>query len=129
MYQTYSQNLLDHYRSPRNIGAFDAQDDQVGTAMVGNPAVGEVIKLQIKVNASGIIEDACFKTYGCSAAIASSSLATEAIKGKTLAQALDIRYTQIAEELALPPVKIHCAILAQDAIGAAVQNYNEKHKE
>lgn len=129
MYQAYSEKLLDHYRSPRNVGAFDPQDIQVGTGMVGAPAIGEVIKLQIKVNASGIIEDACFKTYGCGAAIASSSLATETIKGKTLAQALGIRYTQIAEELALPPVKIHCSILAQDAIGAAVRNYNEKHKE
>ena len=125
----YSEKVIDHYENPRNVGAFDKSDDNVGTGMVGAPACGDVMKLQIKVNEAGIIEDARFKTYGCGSAIASSSLVTEWVKGKTLDQALDIRNTQIAEELALPPVKIHCSILAEDAIKAAVQNYKEKHPE
>ncbi|NLZ10793.1 Fe-S cluster assembly scaffold IscU [Neopusillimonas aromaticivorans] len=125
----YSEKVIDHYENPRNVGAFDKSDENVGTGMVGAPACGDVMKLQIKVNEAGIIEDARFKTYGCGSAIASSSLVTEWVKGKTLDQALDIRNTQIAEELALPPVKIHCSILAEDAIKAAVQNYKEKHPE
>ncbi|SHI11205.1 Fe-S cluster assembly scaffold IscU [Pollutimonas bauzanensis] len=125
----YSDKVLDHYENPRNVGAFDKSDSTVGTGMVGAPACGDVMKLQIKVNESGIIEDARFKTYGCGSAIASSSLVTEWVKGKTLDQAMDIRNTQIAEELALPPVKIHCSILAEDAIKAAVQNYKEKHQD
>ena len=123
----YSTKVLDHYENPRNVGSFDKEDDSVGTGMVGAPACGDVMKLQIKVNESGIIEDARFKTYGCGSAIASSSLVTEWVKGKSLDQALAIRNTQIAEELALPPVKIHCSILAEDAIKAAVQDYKEKH--
>jgi len=123
----YSSKVLDHYENPRNVGAFDKGDDSVGTGMVGAPACGDVMKLQIKVNESGIIEDARFKTYGCGSAIASSSLVTEWVKGKSLDEALNIRNTQIAEELALPPVKIHCSILAEDAIKAAVQDYKEKH--
>ena len=123
----YSDKLLDHYENPRNVGSFDKADIRVGTGMVGAPSSGEVVKLQIKVNESGIIEEARFKTYGCGSAIASSSLVTEWIKGKTLDQALAIRNTQIADELALPPVKIHCSILAEDAIKAAVRNYQEKH--
>src|SRR3546814_366177 len=125
----YSATVLDHYENPRNVGTFDKSDPHVGTGMVGAPSLGDVIKLQIKVNESGIIEDARFKTYGCGSAIASSSLVTEWIKGKTLDQALDIRNTHIAQELALPPVKIHCSILAEDAIKAAVRNYKEKHQE
>ncbi len=125
----YSDKVLDHYENPRNVGAFDKSDASVGTGMVGAPACGDVMKLQIKVNESGIIEDARFKTYGCGSAIASSSLVTEWVKGKTLDQAMDIRNTQIAEELALPPVKIHCSILAEDAIKAAVRNYKEKHQD
>ena len=125
----YSEKVIDHYENPRNVGAFDKSDESIGTGMVGAPACGDVMKLQIKVNEAGIIEDARFKTYGCGSAIASSSLVTEWVKGKTLDQALDIRNTQIAEELALPPVKIHCSILAEDAIKAAVQNYKEKHPE
>ena len=125
----YSEKVIDHYENPRNVGAFDKSDESVGTGMVGAPACGDVMKLQIKVNEAGIIEDARFKTYGCGSAIASSSLVTEWVKGKTLDQALDIRNTQIAEELALPPVKIHCSILAEDAIKAAVQNYKEKHQK
>lgn len=125
----YSDKVLDHYENPRNVGAFDKSDGSVGTGMVGAPACGDVMKLQIKVNDAGIIEDARFKTYGCGSAIASSSLVTEWVKGKTLDQALDIRNTQIAEELALPPVKIHCSILAEDAIKAAVQNYKDKHQD
>ncbi|MDH4401811.1 MAG: Fe-S cluster assembly scaffold IscU [Alcaligenaceae bacterium] len=124
----YSDKVLDHYENPRNVGTFDKGDDQVGTGMVGAPACGDVMKLQIRVNADGIIEDARFKTYGCGSAIASSSLVTEWVKGKTLDQALTIRNTQIAEELALPPVKIHCSILAEDAIKAAVQDYKDKHQ-
>ncbi|GAA4335221.1 Fe-S cluster assembly scaffold IscU [Pigmentiphaga soli] len=122
----YSEKVIDHYENPRNVGAFDKGDESVGTGMVGAPACGDVMKLQIKVNEQGIIEDARFKTYGCGSAIASSSLVTEWVKGKTLDQALDIRNTQIAQELALPPVKIHCSILAEDAIKAAVNDYRAK---
>lgn len=123
----YSDKVLDHYENPRNVGAFQKDDDTVGTGMVGAPACGDVMKLQIKVGANGIIEDAKFKTYGCGSAIASSSLVTEWVKGKTLDQALSIKNTQIAEELALPPVKIHCSILAEDAIKAAVEDYKARH--
>lgn len=123
----YSDKVLDHYENPRNVGSFDKGDGSVGTGMVGAPACGDVMKLQIKVNEEGVIEDAKFKTYGCGSAIASSSLVTEWVKGKTLEQALDIKNTQIAEELALPPVKIHCSILAEDAIKAAVADYKAKH--
>ena len=123
----YSDKLLDHYENPRNVGAFRKDDDDVGTGMVGAPACGDVMKLQIKVGADGVIEDAKFKTYGCGSAIASSSLVTEWVKGKTLDQAMEIRNTAIAEELALPPVKIHCSILAEDAIKAAVEDYRKKH--
>ncbi len=123
----YSDKVLDHYENPRNVGSFTKEDDGVGTGMVGAPACGDVMKLQIKVGADGLIEDAKFKTYGCGSAIASSSLVTEWVKGKTLDQAMEIKNTAIAEELALPPVKIHCSILAEDAIKAAVQNYKEKH--
>ena len=124
---SYSEKVLDHYENPRNVGAFEKGDATVGTGMVGAPACGDVMKLQIKVGADGVIEDAKFKTYGCGSAIASSSLVTEWVKGKTLDQALAIKNTQIAEELALPPVKIHCSILAEDAIKAAVQDYKTKH--
>jgi len=123
----YSEKVLDHYENPRNVGAFGKEDDDVGTGMVGAPACGDVMKLQIKVGKDGIIEDAKFKTYGCGSAIASSSLVTEWVKGKMLDQALDIKNTAIAEELALPPVKIHCSILAEDAIKAAVEDYKKKH--
>jgi nitrogen fixation protein NifU and related proteins len=123
----YSTKVLDHYENPRNVGSFDKGDEQVGTGMVGAPACGDVMKLQIRVNEQGIIEDARFKTYGCGSAIASSSLVTEWVKGKTLDQAGTIRNTQIAEELALPPVKIHCSILAEDAIKAAIDDYRTKH--
>ena len=123
----YSDKVLDHYENPRNVGSFDKGDGTVVTGMVGAPACGDVMKLQIKVNEDGVIEDAKFKTYGCGSAIASSSLVTEWVKGKTLDQALDIKNTQIAEELALPPVKIHCSILAEDAIKAAVADYKAKH--
>jgi nitrogen fixation NifU-like protein len=123
----YSEKVLDHYENPRNVGAFDKADVEVGTGMVGAPACGDVMKLQIKVNSDGVIEDAKFKTYGCGSAIASSSLVTEWVKGKTLDQALSIKNTDIAEELALPPVKIHCSVLAEDAIKAAVQDYRSKH--
>ncbi|MBJ7379813.1 MAG: Fe-S cluster assembly scaffold IscU [Polynucleobacter sp.] len=123
----YSDKVIDHYENPRNVGSFAKGDEQVGTGMVGAPACGDVMKLQIRVNDQGIIEDAKFKTYGCGSAIASSSLVTEWVKGKTLDQALEIKNAQIAEELALPPVKIHCSILAEDAIKAAVQDYKEKH--
>lgn len=122
----YSEKVLDHYENPRNVGAFDKNDSSVGTGMVGAPACGDVMKLQIKVSATGIIEDACFKTFGCGSAIASSSLVTEWVKGKTLDEALNIRNTKIAAELALPPVKIHCSILAEDAIKAAVEDYKAK---
>ena len=125
----YSEKLLDHYEHPRNVGSMDKGDSDVGTGMVGAPACGDVMKLQIKVGKDGVIEDAKFKTYGCGSAIASSSLVTEWVKGKTVDQALDIRNTQIAEELALPPVKIHCSILAEDAIKAAVADYKTKHGE
>ena len=123
----YSDKVIDHYENPRNVGSFAKTDDNVGTGMVGAPACGDVMKLQIRVNEQGIIEDAKFKTYGCGSAIASSSLVTEWVKCKTLDQALEIKNSLIAEELALPPVKIHCSILAEDAIKAAVQDYKEKH--
>ena len=125
---SYSTKVIDHYENPRNVGSFDKDDGEVGTGMVGAPACGDVMKLQIKVNKEGVIEDAKFKTYGCGSAIASSSLVTEWVKGKTVDQALDIKNTQIAEELALPPVKIHCSILAEDAIKAAVADYKKKHE-
>ncbi len=123
----YSDKVIDHYENPRNVGSFDKGDDSVGTGMVGAPACGDVMKLQIKVNEQGIIEDARFKTYGCGSAIASSSLVTEWVKGKSIDEAEKIRNTQIAEELALPPVKIHCSILAEDAIKAAISDYRKKH--
>ena len=124
----YSDKVIDHYENPRNVGAFEKGDDTVGTGMVGAPACGDVMKLQIKVDpATGLIQDARFKTYGCGSAIASSSLVTEWVKGKSLDEAMAIRNTQIAEELALPPVKIHCSILAEDAIKAAVADYKQKH--
>ncbi len=123
----YSEKVIDHYENPRNVGAFDKSDPQVGTGMVGAPACGDVMKLQIKVNEAGIIEDAKFKTYGCGSAIASSSLVTSWVKGRSLDDAAAIRNTDIAEELALPPVKIHCSILAEDAIKAAVADYRKKH--
>nr|MBF0683885.1 Fe-S cluster assembly scaffold IscU [Pseudomonas sp.] len=122
----YSDKVIDHYENPRNVGKFDAEDPTVGTGMVGAPACGDVMRLQIKVNDLGVIEDAKFKTYGCGSAIASSSLATEWMKGKTLEEAETIKNTQLAEELALPPVKIHCSVLAEDAIKAAVRDYREK---
>jgi nitrogen fixation NifU-like protein len=122
----YSDKVLDHYENPRNVGKLDAADENVGTGMVGAPACGDVMRLQIKVNADGIIEDAKFKTYGCGSAIASSSLLTEWVKGKNLDEAEQIRNTQIAEELALPPVKIHCSVLAEDAIKAAVKDLRDK---
>ena len=124
---TYSAKLIDHYENPRNIGSLDKNAEDVGTGLVGAPACGDVMKLQIKVGPDGLIEDAKFKTFGCGSAIASSSLVTEWVKGKTLDQAETIRNTQIAEELALPPVKIHCSILAEDAIKAAVEDYRKKH--
>jgi len=124
----YSEKVLDHYENPRNVGAFAKEDEDVGTGMVGAPACGDVMKLQIKVGKDGVIEDAKFKTYGCGSAIASSSLVTEWVKGKTLDQALEIKNTHIADELALPPVKIHCSILAEDAIKAAVADYKHKHE-
>ena len=123
----YSDKVVDHYENPRNVGSFDAGDDNVGTGMVGAPACGDVMKLQIRVNAQGVIEDARFKTYGCGSAIASSSLVTEWVRGRTLDEALAIKNAQIAEELALPPVKIHCSILAEDAIKAAVADYRARH--
>ena len=123
----YSDKVIDHYENPRNVGSFDKGDEHVGTGMVGAPACGDVMKLQIRVNDEGIIEDARFKTYGCGSAIASSSLVTEWVKGKTLDEAAGIKNTQIAEELALPPVKIHCSILAEDAIKAAVADYKKKY--
>ena len=121
----YGEKVLDHYENPRNVGSFE-NGDNVGTGMVGAPACGDVMKLQIKVNDSGIIEDAVFKTYGCGSAIASSSLLTEWVKGKTLDEAKAIKNTDIAEELALPPVKIHCSVLAEDAIKAAIEDYSSK---
>ena len=122
----YSEKVLDHYENPRNVGSFDKGDESVGTGMVGAPACGDVMKLQIKVNKDGVIEDARFKTYGCGSAIASSSLATEWLKGSTIDQALEIKNTQIVEELALPPVKIHCSVLAEDAIKAAIDDWKLK---
>ena len=123
---TYSVKVIDHYENPRNVGSFDKEEAGVGTGMVGAPACGDVMKLQIKVNKEGVIEDAKFKTYGCGSAIASSSLVTEWVKGKSVDEALEIKNTAIAEELALPPVKIHCSILAEDAIKAAVADYKKK---
>ncbi len=125
----YSEKVLDHYENPRNVGSFDAGDRSVGTGMVGAPACGDVMKLQIRVNEQGVIEDARFKTYGCGSAIASSSLLTEWVKGKTLDEAAQIRNSQIAEELALPPVKIHCSVLAEDAIKSAIADYKSKQDE
>ena len=122
----YSEKVLDHYENPRNVGVLDKGDPKVGTGMVGAPACGDVMKLQIKVNEQGIIEDAKFKTYGCGSAIASSSLLTEWVKGKSIEEAGKIKNTQIAEELALPPVKIHCSVLAEDAIKAAIADYQTK---
>jgi nitrogen fixation NifU-like protein len=123
----YSEKVLDHYSNPRNVGSFDAADPTVGTGLVGAPECGDVMKLQIKVNpATGVIEDAKFKTFGCGSAIASSSLATEWLKGKTVEEAQAIKNTEIVEELALPPVKVHCSVLAEDAIKAALKNYQEK---
>jgi nitrogen fixation protein NifU and related proteins len=123
----YSTAVIDHYENPRNVGSFDKNDSDVGTGMVGAPACGDVMKLQIKVSSEGVITDAKFKTYGCGSAIASSSLVTEWVKGRTLDQAAAIRNSEIADELALPPVKIHCSILAEDAIKAAVADYKTKH--
>jgi len=123
----YSDQVIDHYENPRNVGSFDKSDSDVGTGMVGAPACGDVMKLQIKVGDDGVITDARFKTYGCGSAIASSSLVTEWVKGKTLNEATTIRNTDIAQELALPPVKIHCSILAEDAIKAAIEDYRKKH--
>ena len=125
----YSEKVIDHYENPRNVGSFDKSDASIGTGMVGAPACGDVMKLQIKVGADGRIEDARFKTYGCGSAIASSSLVTEWVKGKTLDEATTIKNTHIAEELSLPPVKIHCSILAEDAIKAAVEDYKKKHSQ
>lgn len=122
----YSKQLIDHYENPRNVGSFDAHEEGVGTGLVGAPACGDVMKLQIKVNAQGVIEDARFKTFGCGSAIASSSLVTEMVKGCTLDEALEIKNTQIVETLALPPVKIHCSVLAEDAIRAAIDDYHQK---
>lgn len=125
----YSEKVIDHYENPRNVGSFAKEDPQVGTGMVGAPACGDVMKLQIKVDdATGIIQDARFKTYGCGSAIASSSLLTEWVKGKTLDEAASIKNTEIAAELSLPPVKIHCSVLAEDAINAAVNDYKSKHE-
>ena len=124
---SYSTKVLDHYENPRNVGSFAKDDAGVGTGMVGAPACGDVMKLQIKVNEQGIIEDAKFKTYGCGSAIASSSLVTEWVKGKSLDEAMNLKNTQIVEELDMPPVKIHCPILAEDAIKAAVADYKQKH--
>ncbi len=124
----YSEKVIDHYENPRNVGSFDKNDADVGTGLVGAPACGDVMKLQIKVNKSGVIEDARFKTFGCGSAIASSSLITEWVKGKSVDEALTIKNTQIAEHLALPPVKIHCSVLAEDAIKAAIKDYKEKHQ-
>jgi len=122
----YSDKVIDHYENPRNVGKLDDADDSVGTGMVGAPACGDVMRLQIQVNDDGVIEDAKFKTYGCGSAIASSSLLTEWVKGKNLDEAASIKNTEIAQELSLPPVKIHCSVLAEDAIKAAVQNYRDK---
>ncbi|QCI20718.1 Fe-S cluster assembly scaffold IscU [Buchnera aphidicola (Brachycaudus cardui)] len=124
----YSKKVMDHYENPRNVGSFSNSDTNVGSGLVGAPACGDVMKLQIKVNNKGIIEDACFKTYGCGSAIASSSLVTEWVKGKSITEAASIKNTTIVEELELPPVKIHCSILAEDAIKAAIADYNSKKK-
>ncbi len=124
----YSKKVMDHYENPRNVGVLDKDDNSVGTGMVGAPACGDVMRLQIKVNDSGVIEDACFKTYGCGSAIASSSLLTELVKGKTLEEAGTIKNSDIAEELALPPVKVHCSVLAEDAVKAAIDDYKSKQK-
>ena len=124
---SYSEKVIDHYEHPRNVGAFGKEEENVGTGLVGAPACGDVMKLQIKVSADGIIEDAKFKTFGCGSAIASSSLVTEWVKGKTLDEAEQIKNTDIAHHLALPPVKIHCSVLAEDAIKAAVADYKKKH--
>src|ERR1700688_4416594 len=123
----YSEKVIDHYENPRNVGSLDKADTTVGTGLVGAPACGDVMRLQIRVSASGVIEDAKFKTFGCGSAIASSSLVTEWVKGKSLDEAMTIKNTHIAEELALPPVKIHCSILAEDAIKAAVADYKQRH--
>lgn len=123
---SYSDKVLDHYENPRNVGSFDKDDTSVGTGMVGAPACGDVMKLQIKVDSKGVIEEARFKTYGCGSAIASSSLLTEWVKGKTLDEASEIKNSQIAEELALPPVKVHCSVLAEDAIKAAISDFRQK---
>jgi nitrogen fixation NifU-like protein len=123
----YSDKVLDHYNNPRNVGSFDKGDTTVGTGIVGAPECGDVMKLQLKINADGVIEDAKFKTFGCGSAIASSSLATELVKGKTLEEALQLQNTDIVEELALPPVKIHCSVLAEDAIKAAIADYRQKN--
>ena len=125
----YSDKVIDHYENPRNVGKLDEGDDKVGTGMVGAPACGDVMRLQIQVNDDGLIEDAKFKTYGCGSAIASSSLLTEWVKGKNLDEAASIKNTEIAQELSLPPVKIHCSVLAEDAIKAAVQNYRDKQDD
>ncbi len=122
----YTEKVLDHYENPRNVGSFDKEEKNVGTGMVGAPACGDVMKLQIKVNEQGVIEDACFKTYGCGSAIASSSLVTEWVKGKTLDEALSIKNSEIVDELELPPVKVHCSVLAEDAIKAAVEDLKKK---
>ncbi|MFC1235894.1 Fe-S cluster assembly scaffold IscU [Vibrio sp. DW001] len=124
----YSEKVIDHYENPRNVGSFDKEDPSVGSGMVGAPACGDVMKLQIKVSPEGIIEDAKFKTYGCGSAIASSSLVTEWVKGKSIDEAAAIQNSEIAEELELPPVKVHCSILAEDAIKAAVSDYKKKHQ-
>ncbi|GLT15463.1 MAG TPA: Fe-S cluster assembly scaffold IscU [Vibrio sp.] len=125
----YSEKVIEHYENPRNVGSFDKEDPSIGSGMVGAPACGDVMKLQIKVSPEGIIEDAKFKTYGCGSAIASSSLVTEWVKGKSLDEAASIKNAEIAEELALPPVKVHCSILAEDAIKAAVSDYKKKHQQ
>jgi nitrogen fixation NifU-like protein len=125
----YSEKVIDHYENPRNVGSFDKEDPSVGSGMVGAPACGDVMKLQIKVTPEGIIEDAKFKTYGCGSAIASSSLVTEWVKGKSIDEAAAIKNAEIAEELELPPVKVHCSILAEDAIKAAVADYKNKHHD
>ena len=125
----YSKKLIDHYENPRNVGSMDKESKEVGTGLVGAPACGDVMKLQIKVNESGVIEDAKFKTFGCGSAIASSSLITECVKGKKIDQASEIKNTEIANHLALPPVKIHCSVLAEDAIKAAIADYKDKNKK
>tara|TARA_Y100000592_G_scaffold95319_1_gene161561 strand:+ start:315 stop:704 length:390 start_codon:yes stop_codon:yes gene_type:complete len=124
---SYSDKVIDHFENPRNVGSLDKTDSQVGTAIVGAPACGDVMKLQIKVNSQGVIEDAKFKTYGCGSAIASSSLVTEWVKGRTLDEATEIKNKDIADHLSLPPVKIHCSVLAEDAIKSAIEDYRKKH--